>query len=65
MDQPKALNEWLQGPAFHPPPGKATDSVNPLSLQKYDVLCQILCLIVIMLLILVRAYSESEITRMG
>ena len=57
------LDEWLQGPALDAPPGATTDFVNPPSLQKYDVLCQSICLAVTTLLILVRVYTKFRILK--
>ena len=52
--------EWLQKPIWNGPiPTNATHS----SLQKFDILCQAICLTVATLLIMVRIYTKAWLLR--
>ena len=44
--------------ALEPPPGNVPNFVNPPSLRKYDILCQVVCLAVSTLLVMMRMYTK-------
>ncbi|KAL8993501.1 MAG: hypothetical protein Q9188_007315 [Gyalolechia gomerana] len=54
---------WLQWPA-HVPPSRttSTDGDNP-SLQKYNILCQTICLTLVTILLLPRIYTKGRILK--
>ena len=46
-----------------PPPGVTPNYVDPYSLQRYDILCQIVCLTVSTLLVCMRLYTKVRVLR--
>lgn len=52
----------LEG-ALEPPPGITPNFVNPVSMRKYDVLGQSMCLTVSTLLVWMRMYSKVRLIK--
>lgn len=59
-----AYHQWLRDPLFPPPPDVVLSTTSPSpSLQKYDILCQSLCLTVVTTLIAVRIHTKGRILK--
>lgn len=59
-----AYHQWLQDPLYPPPPGVVVSTTAaPSSLQKYDILCQTLCLTIVTTLVAVRIHTKSRILK--
>ncbi|KAL8792392.1 MAG: hypothetical protein Q9195_005006 [Heterodermia aff. obscurata] len=51
----------LDDPIIDPPPGVVANLQNPYSLQKYDILCQTVCLTIATILISIRLYTKWRV----
>lgn len=54
-------HKGLDDPILDPPPGVHANLQNPYSLQKYDILCQVICLTVATTLLCIRLYTKSRV----
>ena len=50
-------------PSMRPPPGLVSDFVNPYSLEKWIVLCAVMCLATATLFVAIRTYTKFIITK--
>ena len=56
-----SIHKGLDDPLLDPPPGVVADLQNPYSLQKYDILCQTICLTVATTLLCIRLYTKWRV----
>lgn len=54
-------HKGLDDPILDPPPGVVANLQNPYSLQKYDILCQTICLTVATILLCIRLYTKWRV----
>ena len=55
------MAKGLDDPFIDPPPGVVANLQNPYSLQKYDILCQTICLTVATTLLSIRIYTKWRV----
>ena len=54
-------HKGLDDPLLDPPPGVVSNLQNPYSLQKYDIICQTICLTVATSLLCIRLYTKWRV----
>ena len=54
-------DKGLDDPVLDPPPGVVANLQNPYSLQKYDILCQTICLTIVTTLLCIRLYTKWRV----
>ena len=62
-DDQERTAAWLQWPAHVPPPATKSTNDDTPSLQPYNIICQIICLSLVTVLLILRIYTKGRVLK--